>query len=178
MLTRTRTDPTNARRIARFCTPGPVLEVLAAQIPRIDCELADLATAEEELGPQLRLLTSIPGLGLATAATLLASRPIDRLTTAGQLAAYVGLWPQVRGSGASIRGRSQPGPLGPAHLRTALYPPTLVAMRVNPALRAFADRFRRAGTRSNVIVVALMRKLLLLASAILRSGRPYSPAHR
>ena len=85
--------------------------------------------------------------------------------------------PQVRSSGASIRGRSQPGPLGPAHLRTALYPPTLVAMRVNPALRAFTDRLRRAGTRSNVIVVALMRKLLLLASAMLRSGRPYSPAY-
>ena len=72
---------------------APVLEALAAQIARIDRELADLATAAEEPGPQLHRLTSIPGLGLVTAATLLASLPIDRLTGPRQVAAYVGLCP-------------------------------------------------------------------------------------
>ena len=69
-------------------------------------------------------------------------------------------------------------PLGPAHLRKALYLPALVAMRANPTLRAFADRLRAAGKRPKVVVVAVMRKLPLLAWAILRSGRPYSPTHR
>jgi transposase len=230
VLARTKTDPTDARRIARFCeahelapwspaspaqqrlhalvstrqalvrqiqqlrnrdgaagyTPcaelvaelqAPVLEALAAQIARIDRELADLATAEAEPGPQLRLLTSIPGLGLVTAATLLASLPIDRLTNPRQVAAYVGLCPQERSSGSSIRGRARTGPLGPAHLRKALYMPALVAMRANPTLRAFADRLRRAGKRPKVIVVAVMRKLLLLAWAILRTGQPFSPTY-
>jgi transposase len=230
VLARTKTDPTDARRIARFCeahelapwspaspaqqrlhalvstrqalvrqiqqlrnrdgaagyTPcaelvaelqAPVLEALAAQIARIDRELAALATAEAEPGPQLRLLTSIPGLGLVTAATLLASLPIDRLTNPRQVAAYVGLCPQERSSGSSIRGRARTGPLGPAHLRKALYMPALVAMRANPTLRAFADRLRRAGKRPKVIVVAVMRKLLLLAWAILRTGQPFSPTY-
>jgi transposase len=229
VLARTKTDPTDARRIARFCeahelapwspaspaqqrlhalvstrqalvrqiqqlrnrdgaagyTPcaelvaelqAPVLEALAAQIARIDRELAALATAEAEPGPQLRLLTSIPGLGLVTAATLLASLPIDRLTNPRQVAAYVGLCPQERSSGSSIRGRARTGPLGPAHLRKALYMPALVAMRANPTLRAFADRLRRAGKRPKVIVVAVMRKLLL-AWAILRTGQPFSPTY-
>jgi transposase len=230
VLARTKTDPTDARRIARFCeahalapwspaspaqqrlhalvstrqalirqvqqlrnrqgaagyTPcaelgaelqAPVLEALAAQIARIDRELAALATAEAEPGPQLRLLTSIPGLGLVTAATLLASLPIERLTNPRQVAAYVGLCPQERSSGSSIRGRARTGPLGPAHVRKALYMPALVAMRANPALRAFADRLRRAGKRPKVIVVAVMRKLLLLAWAILRTGQPFSPTY-
>jgi transposase len=157
---------------------APVLEALAAQIARIDRELVALATAEQELGPQLRLLTSIPGLGLTTAATLLASLPIERLTGPRQVAAYVGLCPQERSSGSSIRGRARTGPLGPAHLRKALYMPALVAMRANPTLRAFADRLRAAGKRPKVIVVAVMRKRLLLAWVILRSGQPYSPAYR
>jgi transposase len=157
---------------------APVLEALAAQIARIDRELAALAAADEEPGPQLRLLTGIPGLGLVTAATLLASLPLDRLTTPPQVAAYVGLCPQERSSGSSIRGRARTGPLGPAHLRKALYMPALVAMRANPTLRAFADRLRRAGKRPKVVVVAVMRKLLLLAWAILRSGQPYSPTYR
>ena len=231
VLARTKTDATDARRIARFCeahtltpwgpaspaqqrlhalvatrqallgqiqqlrnrqdaagsTPcadlvaelqAPVLEALAAQVARIDRELAALAAAEEEPGPQLRLLTSIPGLGLVTAAALLASLPLERLPGPRQVAAYVGLCPRERSSGSSVRGRSRTGPLGPAHLRKALYMPALVAMRVNPTLRAFADRLRRAGKRPKVIVVAVMRKLLLLAWAILRCGRPYSPTHR
>ncbi len=93
------------------------------------------------------------------------------------MAAYVGLCPQERSSGSSLRGRARTGPLGPAHLRKALYMPALVAMRANPALRTFADRLRRAGKRPKVIVVAVMRKLLLLAWAILRSGQPFSPAY-
>ncbi len=113
-----------------------------------------------------------------TAVTFLASLPLDRLTTPRQVAAYVGLCPQERTSGSSVRGRSRTGPLGPAHLRKALYMPALVAMRANPTLRAFTDRLRRAGKRPKVVVVAVMRKLLLLAWAILRSGRPYSPTHR
>ena len=56
--------------------------------------------------------------------------------------------------------------------------PALVAMQVHPTLRAFADRLRAAGKRPKVIVVAVMRKLLLLAWAILPSGQPYSPAYR
>ena len=229
-LARTKTDATDARRIARFCeahtltpwrpaspaqqrmhalvatrqallgqiqqlrnrqgaagyTPcaelvaelqAPVLEALAAQVARIDRELAAMATAEEEPGSQLRLLTSIPGLGLVTAAALLASLPLDRLTTPRQVAAYVGLCPRERTSGSSIRGRARTGPLGPAHLRKALYMPALVAMRANPTLRAFADRLRAAGKRPKVVVVAVMRTLLLLAWAVLRNGQPYSPAH-
>ena len=113
-----------------------------------------------------------------TAATLLATLPLERLPGPRQVAAYVGLCPRERSSGSSVRGRSRTGPLGPAHLRKALYMPALVAMRVNPTLRAFADRLRRAGKRPKVIVVAVMRKLLLLAWAILRCGRPYSPTHR
>ncbi len=72
----------------------------------------------------------------------------------------------------------QQDPTEPAQLRKALYMPALVAMRVNPTLRAFADRLRAAGKRPKVIVVAVMRKLLLLVWAILGSGQPYSPAYR
>jgi transposase len=231
VLARTKTDATDARRIARFCEAhdpapwsppspaqqrlhalvstramlgrelqalrnrqraaayagceallaelqAPVLEAIVAQLARIDRELAELAAAETPLGAQLRLLTSIPGLGLITAATLVASLPIERLPGPPQVTAYAGLCPRERSSGSSVRGRSRTGPLGPAHLRKALYMPALVAMRANPSLRAFADRLRAAGKRPKVVVVAVMRKLLLLAWAILRSGQPYSPTYQ
>jgi transposase len=230
VLARTKTDATDARRIARFCEThelapwrpsspahqrlhalvatrqallqqlqqlrnrqgaagftacqalvaelqAPVEAALTAQVARVDRELAQLAAAETPLGAQLRALVSVPGLGRTTSATILASLPVERLATRRQVAAYAGLCPRERTSGSSVRGRSRIVPVGPAALRKALYLPAVVAMRANPALRAFADRLRAAGKRPKVVIAAVMRKLLLLAWAILRSGRPYSPTY-
>jgi transposase len=230
VLARTKTDATDARRIARFCeahevppwtpaSPGqqhlralltaretlvqerlrlsnrqhaagytacqalvtelqaPVLAAIEGQIAHIDRELAKLAAAETPLGAQLRVVATIPGLGLTSAGFLLASLPLDRLQTSRQVAAYVGLCPHEQTSGSSVRGRSHIGPLGPASLRKALYMPALVAMRANPLLRVFAERLRARGKRPKVVITAVMRKLLLLAWTLLRTGQPFSPTH-
>jgi transposase len=157
---------------------APVLAAIEAQIAHIDREVAKLAAAETSLGAHLRVVVSIPGLGLTTAGALLASLPLDRLQTPGQVTAYVGLCPQERSSGSSIRGRGHIGPLGPVFLRKALYLPAIVAMCINPALRAFAERLRARGKRPKVVITAVMRKLLLLAWTLLRTGQPFSPTHR
>jgi transposase len=49
-----------------------------------------------------------------------------------------------------------------------------MAMRANPALRAFAERLRAAGKCPEVVVVAVMRKLLDLAWTLLRNGQSCS----
>jgi transposase len=76
---------------------------------------------------------------------------------------------------AAYRGHS--GPLGPASLRKALYLPASVAMRCSSALRVFADRLRARGKRPKVVITAVMRKLLLLAWTLLRTGQPFSSTH-
>jgi len=157
---------------------APVLAALAAQVARIEQELARIAEADTPIGTDLRLLTTIPGLGLITAATLVASLPVARLATPKHVAAYVGLCPREKSSGVSVRGRSTIGSFGPAHLRRALYLPAIVAMRANPTLRAFAERLRAKGKPAKVVIVAVMRKLLLLAWTLLRSGRPFAQAPR
>jgi transposase len=50
-------------------------------------------------------------------------------------------------------------------------------MRCNPRLRTFAERLRARGKRPKVVIAAVMRKLLLLAWTLLRTGRPFSPTH-
>src|SRR3712207_6743622 len=84
---------------------APVLDAIAAQLARIDRELAELAAADTPLGVQLRLRKTTPGLGLITAATLVASLPLERLPGPRQVAAYAGLCPRERSSGSSVRGR-------------------------------------------------------------------------
>jgi transposase len=86
--------------------------------------------------------------------------------------------PREKSSGVSVRGHSTIGSFGPAHLRRALYLPAVVAMRANPRLRAFAERLRAKGKPAKVVIVAVMRKLLLLAWTLLRTGQPFAASDR
>jgi transposase len=59
---------------------------------------------------------------------------------------------------------------GNSRIRKALYMPAIVALRFNPTLRVFAERLLAAGKHKRLIIGAVMRKLLVLAYGILRSG--------
>jgi transposase len=53
--------------------------------------------------------------------------------------------------------------------------PAIAALRFNPPLRVFAERLAQVGKDKRLIIGAVMRKLLVLAYGILRSGRPFDP---
>jgi transposase len=61
-------------------------------------------------------------------------------------------------------------------IRATLYMAALGAGRFNRALAAFRDRLRNAGKKLKVAIVAIMRKPLVLANALLRDSRTYTPA--
>jgi transposase len=62
---------------------------------------------------------------------------------------------------------------GRANVRTALYMPTLTAIRHNPALQALYQRLIGRGRPAKVAITACMRKLLVILNAILRDHRPW-----
>jgi transposase len=53
--------------------------------------------------------------------------------------------------------------------------PALVATRFNPHMRATYDRLRAAGKPPKLALTAVMRKLLVLANALLKANRPRAP---
>ncbi|MDA7427088.1 transposase [Primorskyibacter aestuariivivens] len=64
---------------------------------------------------------------------------------------------------------------GRRHLRHALFMPALVAMKRNPDLCAKYDALRAAGKPHKVAVTVLMRKLLILATTLLKQNRLWQP---
>jgi transposase len=121
-------------------------------------------------------LTSIPGIGETTAGSILSEIPhIDRFQSAKAVAAFAGLSPRERRSGTSIHGRARLCKTGNARVRKALYMPAVVALRFNPTLRIFAERLLSAGKHKRLVIGAVMRKLLVLAYGILRSGLSFDP---
>jgi len=60
-------------------------------------------------------------------------------------------------------------------VRHALYMPALVAMRFNPDLKAKYAQLVAAGKPPKVAITAIMRKLIVMANALLKAGRPWMP---
>ena len=122
------------------------------------------------------LLTSIPGVGTQTAATVLAELPaIDRLPSAQSAAASAGLAPREFRSGSSVRKRTRLSKAGNARLRKALFLPTLTAIRFNPLLKGFFERLVAAGKPRMQAVGACMRKLIMICFGVLKNRTPFDP---
>jgi len=62
---------------------------------------------------------------------------------------------------------------GRHQVRAVLYMAALVAVRHNPALRAFYLRLVAAGKARKLALIAAMRKLLVILNAIIRDGQPW-----
>lgn len=153
-----------------------VLATLDAEIAAVQQQIRDHFQQHPGLHAQRDLLTSIPGIGNATAAVLLAELFDKPYGSARQAAAFAGVVPRVAESG-TLRTRGRLVKIGPGRLRKALYFPALAALRFNPTLRTLQIRMRAAGKPPMVIVGAAMRKLIHLAFGVLKSGRAYDPTY-
>lgn len=144
-------------------------------------ELSDLESGIEETikaSPLWQakedLLASIPGVGPATARTLIAELPELGTLDRRQIAALVGLAPWTRQSG-KWKGKSAIGG-GRAPVRSALYMAALVASRFNPVLKNVYQRLLAAGKAKKVALIAVARKLLITCNAILRTQKTWQSA--
>jgi transposase len=131
-----------------------------------------------------RQIVTIPGIGPATAAVLVAKIVnIQRFQTADQLVGYFGLFPEENRSGVDRRG--QPLPAGAMHMcqkgndlvRGYLWNAARVAIRHNPAIRALYRRLKLRGKRGDVAQGHCMRKLLHLVFAVWKTDLPFNADH-
>ena len=151
------------------------LEQINRQIATVEAAILQIVEADPGLSDRFAILTSIPGVSNITAFALLIEMPELGALEPGQAASLVGLAPIARQSGrwtgrAFIRG-------GRAGLRQALYMPALVAARFNPDLKAKYLQLVDAGKPAKVALTAIMRKLVVLANAILKANRRWQPKH-
>jgi len=150
------------------------LRQIEAQIEAIDQEQKKLRSADSGLKDRFDILTSIPGVGAITANALIAELPELGGLDQGQAASLTGLAPIAKDSGKSSGKRSIRG--GRARARQALYMPALCAMKFYPACKAKYEALIKLGKPKKVALVAIMRKLVIIANALLRDRRKWSPA--
>lgn len=144
---------------------------LTERIGRLETLIADLIAADDELFGDQHLLRTVPGIGPVGASVVLSLLPEAGQRSPKTIAALVGLAPINRDSGALRGRRSITG--GRPRVRKAFYMAAVTACRSDPTLKAFYDRLIAAGKAPKLCLIALARKILTIANAILRDKIPY-----
>jgi transposase len=148
-----------------------LMKALEQELAALDDDLGRLIRATPAWRENDELLQSVPGIGDATARSLIAELPELGQLDRQKIAALAGLAPYNDDSGTMRGKRSIWG--GRVKVRCALYMAALVAVRHNPVLRAHYRRLRQAGKPFKVAIVACMRKLLVIVNAMLRDRQPW-----
>jgi transposase len=149
------------------------IAALKAERVRIEAALAKVIGEDEAIRHKSELLHSIPGIGTVVATVLITDLPELGTLNRHQAGSMAGLAPHPQRSGTSVHGDHIGG--GRACVRTALYMGALSAIRCNPAFRAFYNRLIEAGKPRKVAIVAVARKLVVLANTIVKTDRPWNP---
>jgi transposase len=152
-----------------------ILPRLATHLGEVLDERAQIANEVEKLlavTPAADILTSMPGVGTATAARVLVEvGDASTFPTAGHLAAYAGIAPVTRQSGSSIRGE-HPAHGGNKRLKNAMFMSAFASLS-DPASRAYYDRKRAENKKHNAAVICLARRRIDVMYAMLRDGTYY-----
>ena len=153
------------------------LTSIAKDVARLDPAILDLVRSDDDWKQRFDLLKGVPGVGDATAAALVAELPeLGRLNRQA-ISALVGVGPTPTTAGAAEGPRSTRG--GRRPLRSTLYMATMTAVRFNPVIKGFADRLKQKGKQGKVVIVACMRKLLVILNTMVKQNSPWrgmSPA--
>jgi transposase len=152
-----------------------MIAMLENQVAELESDIKKTIDDDDDLKGKRDLIESIDGIGPTTSATLLAETPhIDQFESSKALAAFAGVCPQLQQSGRSVS-KSRTTKIGNREIRKVLYMAALAALRSNAVIKAFADRLRERGKRNMEIIVATMRKLLVLVFGVLKTRRPFDP---
>jgi transposase len=195
-----KTDRLDARVLASFAAvmtpsvrpPAPqalteLAELVAARISAVEAQtslknqraaatvkfLQKRIKADDGLARRYAILTSIPSFGFVTAVVLITCLAELGSISAKQSGMLAGLAPIADQSGTRDGARVIFG--GRPRVRRVLYLAALTAARFNADMRAFYNRLRAAGKPPKAALIAVARKLVVLANTLISHDRMWQP---
>ncbi len=157
----------NHRHAAQGASPKVIKNIdkhiafLQRQIDDLEERMDRIVADSETFKAKDEILQSIVGIGRQVSRVLLVHLPELGKGTRRSIAALVGLAPFADDSGASSRIR---------HIRDQA---AVAAIRYCPTMKSFYASLKARGKATRVALIAVARKLLVLANALLRTGIPY-----
>ncbi len=150
------------------------IEGLERLIQQIEQQMDHLVQSVPALKKDAQLLLSIIGIGPKTVRLILAELGDLRKFSRKQIVAFTGLYPKLFQSGSSVHKKTRLAKGGGAIIRRNLYWGAMAAKKYNPKLKIFFNRLVEQGHTKKSAVVAVMRKLILIARAVVVSGQEFN----
>lgn len=148
-----------------------MIRVLEDHLTAVEAQIETQIATREALAQQSARLCSVPGIGPAISAVLIACLPELGQLDGRKIAALAGLAPHAADSGIHRGKRHIWG--GRETARRALYIAAFIASRYEPAIKAFRKRLQDAGKPVKVAITACARKLLTNLNAMEKKGENY-----
>jgi transposase len=147
---------------------------LNKQEQEIKTEIAELTEGNEDVNRSIKMISSLPGVGLLTAVTVLAeTNGFELIRNKRQLTSYAGLDVKEKQSGTSVKGKPRISKKGNKYLRKAMHLPALAGIRSDERFKAiFARLVSKHGIKMKA-AVAIQRKLLEMMYTIYKTNKPY-----
>ena len=175
---------TAARNLLSSLDPLPVkdkkcLSSLRQTISFLEKQIRSLhqemeSVVSDVFDSQLKLLTSIKGIGVTLAtALIIATGGFSYFDNAKQLSRFIGICPTIEQSGTSVNIRGHINRNGDGSLRSMLYVAAWSASQHNTACKELYLRLKGRGKSGKVAMVAVANKLVRQAFAVATSNTPY-----
>lgn len=154
------------------------IALLDKQEQQVKEEITTLLKKDEQTKKTVDMIGTIPGVGLLTAAIVLAeTNGFELISNKRQLSSYAGLDVREKQSGTSIKGKARISKRGNKYLRKAMHMPALTAIRHDERFKAiFARLVGRHGIKMKA-VVAVQRKLLEMMYTLYKNQAVYDKAY-
>jgi transposase len=147
------------------------IDYLETQIKTLEDRMDRIVESSDAFKAQNEILQSITGIGPQVSRTLIAYLPELGQHNRQSITALVGLAPFNDDSGKHSGARHIRG--GRSKVRIGLYQAAIAAIRHCPSMKTFYAHLKSRGKAAKVAVVAVARKILVLANALVRDNRKY-----
>ena len=151
----------------------PVIEKIKQQIQKVEETIRELYQQDQKLNENVKLITSIKGVGLQTAlAVIINTENFNKFESAKQLACYTGVVPFPNESGTIIK-RPRVSHLSNKKLKKVIHMAALSAMKCNKDLRQYYQRKVGEGKNKMSVINAIRNKLIQIIYAVIKRRKPY-----
>lgn len=150
------------------------LKLVKEQVEQTEKQIESAIKKDDQLQKSLKLLCSIPGIGLVTAvALILATNNFTAFSDSRKFASYCGVAPFEHTSGTSIRGKTKTSHLANKRIKTLLSNGAATAIQFDDELKAYFHRKVAEGKPKMVVINAIRAKLINRVFATINRGTEY-----
>lgn len=165
----------NEKSLARL---NARIQFLTGQEKDIKKDIDQIIKENETIKNEIKLITTVPGIGELTAAIILAeTNGFELIRNKKQLSSYAGLDVKEKLSGTSVKGKPKISKKGNRNLRKAMHLPALTAVKWNDNFKALYARIVAKHGIKMKALVAVQRKLLEMAYVIFKRKETYDKGY-